>query len=617
MDRFSHYKILCLVGFLHCGYMSMLAQEYYNSAEFKIFHLEKKALDFKNSESVLAFLDHWSSKTQKADDSVAMAYVWMTGAQYCQRIDKLQEAVDYGRSAAKIISTHSLSDEFLFNKMYHAIANGVIGNFESAIEIALESIDEFNIQDPYENRANFYVLADAYLSMHNYEKMDEYLQKWYSLVKEKNLRMDLGFALYSIHEHYDIAQMFEKASFFENEFYQFYAKTGENISNVPEHAFITISGDSAEEKIEKLLKYLPYHVENNRGPLISKTNRHLGRLYLEIGKPAKALDHFQEAILRPSGISYEMQLYSIRGLSEAYSLTGQPEQALANINLFITLQDSFKNEQVLVQANELEAKYENEKKELQLEIKETQIQAKNGWLLFSAIAGLVVLTLAGFIFFLYRKLRSSNVTISTALREKETLLQEIHHRVKNNLQVISSLLSLQSKYVKDETAISALNEGQNRVESMALIHQNLYREDNITGVNMKNYIPLLADNIFNSYNIQGDQIKIEYEIDEVTLDVATVIPIGLVLNELISNALKYAFSEKEKGELKVSFLERQNTLLLKVADNGVGLGDKEVLPGFGTKLIKSFTRKLEGELNIYSENGTTVEILIKNYQRAS
>jgi two-component sensor histidine kinase len=151
---------------------------------------------------------------------------------------------------------------------------------------------------------------------------------------------------------------------------------------------------------------------------------------------------------------------------------------------------------------------------------------------------------------------------------------------------------------------------------MALIHQNLYREDNITGVNMKNYIPLLADNIFNSYNIKGDQVKIEYDIDDLQLDVATVIPIGLVLNELISNALKYAFPEDRKGLLKVSLLNKKNSLLLSVSDNGIGISSEAERAGFGTKLIQSFTRKLEGELHISSENGTNVEILIKNYKVA-
>ena len=609
------YTIYIFLIFLSVGNL-LTAQDYYNSSQFKKFDLEKKEINKSKSDSVAIFLNHWDEKAQKSGDSVAMAYVWMTGALMSQRVEKLQEALDYGLRAEEIINSYSLSDRFTYNTHYLSTIHVELGNYERAIELALQSTDEFKSQDPYANKANFHVLADAYLSMHNYQRMDHYLGKWHALVKESDVRMDLGFAVYIMQEFYDIAGMYEKASFYQNEFYKFYAESGKEISHIPEHAFITITGDSPEETIQKLLKYLPYHLENDRSVLITKTKRQLGRLYLDIGNPSKAVEYLEDATNNSDEASIENQIDALQGLSDAYSQTGQYEYALASANKYIALRDSFKNDQVLAQANELEVKYESEKKELQLELKETQIQAKNKWLLFSAIGGVIVLAFAGFVFFLYKKLRTSNHTLSKTLGEKETLLQEIHHRVKNNLQVISSLLSLQSKYVKDENAISALNEGQNRVESMALIHQNLYREDNISGVNMKSYIPLLADNIFNSYNIQGDKIKIEYEIDELILDVSTVIPIGLVLNELISNALKYAFPNTNSGVLKISLREKSNALLLAVTDDGIGLQNSEAASGFGTKLINSFTRKLEGELTIKSEKGTSIEILIKNFKRA-
>ena len=214
------------------------------------------------------------------------------------------------------------------------------------------------------------------------------------------------------------------------------------------------------------------------------------------------------------------------------------------------------------------------------------------------------------------QVQKTNKRLLEAVEEKDQLLREIHHRVKNNLQVISSLLSLQTKYVKDKHAISALNEGQNRVESMVLIHQNLYRQDDISGVSMKDYIPRLANSIFDSYNIQGDEIKIEYELDDITLDVATVIPIGLVLNELISNALKYAFPDRKRGMLNVSLSINCNNLILSVSDNGIGLNQAEYVKGFGSKLIAAFARKLEGDLKINGEDGTCVEILIKNFKCA-
>ncbi len=297
--------------------------------------------------------------------------------------------------------------------------------------------------------------------------------------------------------------------------------------------------------------------------------------------------------------------------------------AKEHLELYESLKDSlFLAERDLI-VNELETKYRTA--EQNNEIAELNIEnERRKSITRMSLAGLLLSFIAlAFLYGLYRinkrnkiVLENKNDVIKKTLTEKERLLKEIHHRVKNNLQVISSLLSLQSRYVKDESALNALNEGQTRVESMALIHQNLYREDNISGVSMQTYIPLLADNIFNSYNIRGDQVKIKYEIDDLKLDVATVIPIGLVLNELISNALKYAFPDNRKGLLKVHLLNKDNSLLLSLSDNGIGITSNVNKNGFGTKLIHSFTRKLDGEMKIRSENGTTVEILIKNYKVA-
>ena len=138
-------------------------------------------------------------------------------------------------------------------------------------------------------------------------------------------------------------------------------------------------------------------------------------------------------------------------------------------------------------------------------------------------------------------LRQKNKIIEDNLHEKEILLREIHHRVKNNLQIISSLLSLQSRNVDDSAVKDAMKAGQNRVHSMALIHQNLYQEGDLIGVNTRDYITKLTTSLWHSYNIEEERISLITDIDPLRLDVDIMIPVGLILNELISNALKYAF----------------------------------------------------------------------------
>lgn len=215
-------------------------------------------------------------------------------------------------------------------------------------------------------------------------------------------------------------------------------------------------------------------------------------------------------------------------------------------------------------------------------------------------------------------LEEKNAIISKSLADKEVLLKEIHHRVKNNLQVVSSLLNLQSRTISDATALAAIKEGRDRVKSMALLHQNLYQDDNLTGVDVKNYIELLTQSLFNSYNINKDAIALTTNIQDIQLDVDTVIPIGLIVNELISNALKYAFTETEKGLIEINLLQSSNQLLLEVKDNGKGMpadwNYNNVSASLGYQLIKSFVQKMKGELLVQSQQGTHIKIIINKYK---
>jgi two-component sensor histidine kinase len=197
-------------------------------------------------------------------------------------------------------------------------------------------------------------------------------------------------------------------------------------------------------------------------------------------------------------------------------------------------------------------------------------------------------------------------------------MKEIHHRVKNNLQVVSSLLSLQSNYIKDEQALDAVNDSRNRVQSMALIHQNLYQENNLTGIDVQDYIGKLCDNLFTSYNIHPGKIKLIKEIEPLNLDVDIVVPVGLILNELITNSLKYGFSnDQPRNMIKVILKDAEGTLQLAVYDNGKGLPQhisSEENVSFGFKMIDAFLKKLNGTIRRYNEEGARTEIEIPGYK---
>ena len=221
---------------------------------------------------------------------------------------------------------------------------------------------------------------------------------------------------------------------------------------------------------------------------------------------------------------------------------------------------------------------------------------------------------------LNRRIKNQKNTIASALSEKETLLREIHHRVKNNLQFISSLLGLQSDHIQDQTALGALQEGQDRVQSMALIHQNLYQEDNLTGVALDEYFTKLAQGLFDSYNIHNDQIQFKTDIENINLDVDSVIPIGLIVNELITNCLKYAFPGGKKGLITIELKVINQLLHLIISDNGIGMTSQQIAnlgTSFGYKLVEAFTRQLNAELSIDHSSGTSVNIIIRDFKKAA
>jgi two-component system, sensor histidine kinase PdtaS len=237
------------------------------------------------------------------------------------------------------------------------------------------------------------------------------------------------------------------------------------------------------------------------------------------------------------------------------------------------------------------------------------------------LLGLSVMTLlGGIIFYQFKKQQKKNSIINKQSAELEVLNKEIHHRVKNNLQVISSMLDLQSQSLNDERATAIIKEGIQRVQSMAFIHQNLYQGNAVNSVNMNEYIKMLSNHLFQTYNIRTDKIKLHTQIEDLNLHTDTAIPLGMILNELISNALKYAFKERESGEVWVTMKKTDNELLLQVKDNGVGL-NKDFNPdntsSFGYEIIKAFLQKMKARMNIEGSNGTDVQIIISKFKTIS
>jgi two-component sensor histidine kinase len=198
--------------------------------------------------------------------------------------------------------------------------------------------------------------------------------------------------------------------------------------------------------------------------------------------------------------------------------------------------------------------------------------------------------------------------LHASLREKDVLLKEIHHRVKNNLQVISSLLNLQSGAITEPAVLAMFSESQNRIKSMALIHEKLYQSKDLAQIDFTEYVRNLTNHLYRSYAVNVNLIKLNFDVENIHLNIDTAIPCGLLLHELVSNALKYAFPNGQKGEIGVRlFRQEGDRLVLLVKDNGVGLPkdlDVKNSKSLGLKLVHILAQQLQGDLNYHSESGT-------------
>ncbi|MBE8999887.1 PAS domain S-box protein [Nostoc sp. LEGE 12447] len=211
--------------------------------------------------------------------------------------------------------------------------------------------------------------------------------------------------------------------------------------------------------------------------------------------------------------------------------------------------------------------------------------------------------------------QKAQVKLKNALAEKEVLLKEVHHRVKNNLQIVSSLLQLQSQTLKDPEAIKVLRESQNRIESISLIHKNLYTSANIGQIDVADYISNLAASLLISYQIWPDRITLETDIDSVNLNVDQAIACGLVINELISNALKHAFPNQQVGTISIALRNINNSIEMTIQDNGIGLPanlDWTNTDSLGLSLVYDLvTEQLEGNITLERNHGTGFKIKFK------
>ncbi len=481
--------------------------------------------------------------------------------------------------------------------------------------------------EPYRNWVLYDQWQGMYVRLNDLDQAEKLLRKAYNITKPLAIKMDHGVVLYRLAQ---IASRKNDISAMSNWMNEYYDLVGSSASNMI-HGLELGKNLSVHQKIElyeKLLtKQKQYYFDRS-----NSFHSQLASLYLQVGKANMAIEHLKKVDTTDSDDRYKMDYFDLLG--QATESAGLYKYSLYNYRQKERIQNRINQQNKLKQMRDLEEKYKLELKEKELlllqkqdELKTQKLDRARFNLMMSVITLFSLFTLCLAIIFLYLKNKKQNLKlvnqnkiIKTTLEEKDMLLHEVHHRVKNNLQIISSLLSLQSNYITDEDALNAFNEGKNRVNSMALIHQKLYKNKNVAAIDCHDYFETLLSYIFDSFRIEQSDVGLEVDIENMKIDVDTMIPIGLIVNELVCNVLKHAFDENAKDpQIKIVFKRMNNFLRLAVIDNGKGVGEDAFFNSnsFGNKIISIFKEKLQAGLRVVNHNGTSVEMSIRNYKIVS
>ncbi len=286
--------------------------------------------------------------------------------------------------------------------------------------------------------------------------------------------------------------------------------------------------------------------------------------------------------------------------------------AFENLKMAKQFEDSTLKIEKLKSIADVETKYQTVKKEAEISIlsEKNKAQQKSLWFLMAGLA--LAIVFSGIFYWQNKKIKESRQQISEQADQLKLMMKELHHRVKNNLAIVSGLLRIQSNKMEDESAIQAVRQGQQRVDAMSLIHQRLYQTDKVTTVNIKDYIIDLSESLMNAYGFESNEFDLNISVEKEEMDVDLAIPLGLIINELLTNSFKYAYINIEKPALNISFKGAKD-LSLEIKDNGIGIDLNRwntAKDSFGKKMIAGLVKQIGGEFTIENDKGTVFRLQI-------
>jgi two-component sensor histidine kinase len=353
----------------------------------------------------------------------------------------------------------------------------------------------------------------------------------------------------------------------------------------------------------------------------------IGNFYVSQSNVKKAHLFLKKAITNPEkNVDFDAAKYYL--VFRIDSLEGDYKSAMQNHIKYKLYNDSLTSIDQRQKLDELTVKYAAEKKDQDIKLLRQQGIAQlaelkqNKFTSNIMVAGTILMSVIIILLFSQFRMKQRtnkamnkrNMALKQLVEEKEWLIKEVHHRVKNNLQTVINLLESQAAYLEND-ALKAIETSQNRIYTMSLIHQKLYQSDDIQTIDMAVYIPELIKYLKDSFD-NADKINFIVKIDQVNLDASVAIPVGLIINEALTNSIKHAFPNGRHGDISISLLEQDGSLRLVLADNGIGMDNNEIKANpvsLGLQLIKGLTKEIHGKLSFKNNPGIEITVLFKNF----
>jgi len=562
-----------------------------------------------------------SIKTQFPPDRV-LAGLYHTRGNICLQLQKPAEAAADYQKAYDI--GQSINDRNLMARALNglAAADRAKGDLPNSLDNIINAMKMAEKGNDRSHLASLYLSAgNTYSNLNKWQESLEYYRKAWLLEKYIQTTQVKTSVLGNI------SRIFSRLNEYDSALH--YHAIRADIARNTKDSFLLASVDmdmgnivSGQGNYRKAIGYFEDALEIYRTrrypPELALAYNALASAYLKIKEYDKAESYLLKSYDLKDHVDRGRKKYTDYLLSRVYEETGEMDKAKRYRNEYLSMGDSLITAETELKINRLQSAYEISKREDALTIAASEKQLKNLELkqtkiqLWGSVIAIVLLAvIAGVVYKGYRDKKRMAAMLQQKNDRIETLLKELHHRVKNNLQVIGSMLNLQSAKLPDGQARSAIEEGKARVEAISLLHQLMYFDDKLSGIDMEKYLTALINMLTNSFGYQGSVVQTNIRMSPQPLDVDIAMPLALILNEIITNAFKHAFLEVEQPSLTIDLVDDpdKKELMLKVGDNGKGIDLKEVSANsFGLKLIHTFVRQLGARMDIHNEKGTVFNI---------